>query len=71
MSYFLDLLIIARIVPTFKSNGPLLLNNYLPIPLLSFFSRIFEKYLCKHIIAIASRIRKSYVSNNVVLSMGY
>ena len=34
---------IARIVPIFKSGDPSLLNNYRPISVLSFFSKIFEK----------------------------
>ena len=49
ISYFPDIFKIARVVPIFKSNDPLLLNNYRPISLLSVFSKIFEKHLCKHI----------------------
>ena len=48
ISYFPDLFKIARVVPIFKCNDPLLLNNYRPISLLSVFSKIFEKHLCKH-----------------------
>ena len=50
MSYLLDLFKIARVAPFYKFNDSLILNNYRPISLLSVFSKIFEKYLCKHII---------------------
>ena len=49
MSSFPDLFKITRVVPMFKSNDPLLLNNYRPLSLLSVFSKIFEKHLCEHI----------------------
>ena len=49
MSYFLDLFKIARVVPINKSNYPILLNNYRNFSLLSAFSKIFEKRLCKRI----------------------
>ena len=49
ISYFPDLFKIARVVPVFKSNDPLSVNNYRPISLLSVFSKIFEKHLCKHL----------------------
>ena len=48
MSYIPDLFKITRVVSIFKSNDSLLLNNYRPIPLLSVFSKIFQKHLCKH-----------------------
>ena len=49
ISYFPALFKITRVVPIFISNDPLLLKNYQPIYLLSVFSKIFEKNLCKHI----------------------
>ena len=35
----------AKIVPTFKSGSPEDLNNYIPISLLSVFSKIIEKIM--------------------------
>ena len=68
MSYFPDLVKTARIVSIFKSNDPLLPNKYRPMSLLSVFSKLFEKYLCKQ---ISKKERNSYVSNNVVSRSGY
>ena len=51
MSFLPDLFKIARVIPIFKFNGPLLLNNYRPISLISGFSKIFGKknHLCKQV----------------------
>ena len=45
MRQFPDQLKIAKIVPIFKSEGKLLINNYHPISILLFFSKILERLL--------------------------
>ena len=42
---FPDLCKIAKVVPIFKKENPLLCNNYRPISLLPTFSKIFEKVI--------------------------
>ena len=49
MVYFPDILKIARAVPIFGSDDPLLLNIHRPISMHSVFNKIFGKHLCKHI----------------------
>ena len=38
---------IAKVIPLFKNDDPLDFSNYRSISLLSTFSKIFEKYVCK------------------------
>jgi Reverse transcriptase (RNA-dependent DNA polymerase) len=40
---------IAKVVPIFKSGDPLLVDNYRPISLLSNFSKVLEKIMCKRL----------------------
>ena len=42
---FPDKLKIAKIVPIYKSDDKLLVNNYLPISVLPFFSKILERMM--------------------------
>ena len=42
---FPDLCKLAKIVPIFKKDNPLLCKNYRPISLLPIFSKIFEKLI--------------------------
>ena len=41
---------LARVVPIFKSGDPTSICNYRPISVLSFFSKIFEKYMYNHVV---------------------
>ena len=41
---FPDLCKLAKVIPIFKKDNPLLCGNYRPISLLPIFSKIFEKY---------------------------
>ena len=42
---FPDLCKLAKVVPLFKKDNPLLCGNYRPISLLPFYSKIFEKVI--------------------------
>ena len=46
---FPDELKLARVVPIFKAGDSALINNYRPISVLTFFSKIFEKIICNHL----------------------
>ena len=41
---------VANIIPLFKSEDPMMFNNYRPVSLLSIFSKIFEKAMYKRLI---------------------
>ena len=41
---------LARVVPIFKSGDPSSICNYRPISVLSFFSKIFERYMYNHVV---------------------
>ena len=41
---------LAKVIPIFKSGPSTEISNYRPISVLSFFSNIFEKVLCNHLI---------------------
>ena len=41
---------LAKILPIYKSDDEQLVNNYRPISILQFFSKIFEKIISKYII---------------------
>jgi len=41
---------LARVVPIFKAGDPTQVNNYRPISVLSFFSKIFEKIMYNHVL---------------------
>ena len=43
-------LILAKVIPVFKSGPSTEISNYRPISVLSFFSKIFEKVLYNHLI---------------------
>ena len=47
---FPDELKVANIIPLFKSDDPMLFNNYRPVSLLSIFSKIFEKVMYKRLV---------------------
>ncbi len=47
---FADELKVANIIPLFKSDDPMLFNNYRPVSLLSIFSKIFEKVMYKRLV---------------------
>ena len=68
MSYLPVLFSVTHVVPIFKSNDPLILNTYRPLPLLSVK---YSKNICINIKVFISRMRKSYLSNNTPSSMGY
>ena len=41
---------LAKIIPIYKANDPSLFSNYRPISLLSIFSKILEKLMCKRLL---------------------
>ena len=41
---------IAQVLPLYKNNDPMLVNNYRPISILLFFSKLFEKLMCNRLI---------------------
>ena len=45
---FPDKMKIAKVLPFFKDGDKHLLTNYRPVSLLSQFSKILKKYLCKN-----------------------
>ena len=45
MGQFPDKLNIAKIIPIFKSEDKLLMNNYRPISILPFFSKILDRLM--------------------------
>lgn len=48
--YFPNELKIAKVLPIYKADDAQLLQNYRPISVLPFFSKVFEKLICNHII---------------------
>ena len=45
MGFFPDKFKIAKLIPTYKSEDRLLTNNFRPISVLPFFSKIFERHM--------------------------
>ena len=41
---------LARVVPIFKTGDPSSISNYRPISVLSFFPKIFERYMYNHVV---------------------
>ena len=41
---------IAQVLPLYKNNDPMLFNNYRPISLLPFFSKVFERLMYNRLI---------------------
>ena len=41
---------IARVLPLYKNNDPMLFNNYRPISILPFFSKLFERLMYNRLI---------------------
>ena len=40
---------IANVIPLNKTDDPMRFNNYRPVSLLSIFSKIFERAMCKRL----------------------
>ena len=57
---FPDLCKLAKIIPIFKKDNPLLCENYRPISLLPIFSKIFEKVIYKRMYDFAEQIKLIY-----------
>ena len=51
---------IAQILPLYKSNDPMLFNNYRPISLLPFFSKLFERLMYNRLIDFIEKHRLLY-----------
>ena len=56
---FPDLCKLAKVIPLFKKDNPLLCENYRPISLLTVYSKIFEK-------VIYTRMYNFLDSNNLI-----
>jgi hypothetical protein len=52
---FPDELKLARVAPIYKSGDPKLINNYRPISVLPFFSKIFEKIIYSRLITFINK----------------
>ena len=48
--YFPDELKLAKVLPIFKSDDENKIENYRPISILPFFSKVFEKIVANHVI---------------------
>ena len=46
---------IAQVLPLFKNNDPMLFNNYRPISLLPFFSKLFERLMYNRLIVFIEK----------------
>ena len=46
---FPDKLKIAKVIPIYKSDNEQSINNYRPISVLPFFSKIFERVIANHV----------------------
>ena len=57
---FPDLCKLAKIIPIFKKDSPLLCENYRPISLLPIFSKIFEKVICERMYDFAEQNKLIY-----------
>ena len=51
---------IAQVLPLYKSNDPMLFNNYRPISLLPFFSKLFEWLMYNRLIDFIEKHRPPY-----------
>ena len=57
---FPDLCKIAKVIPIFKKENPLLCENYRPISLLPIFSKIFEKLIYKRMYTFIEKHKLIY-----------
>ena len=55
---------IAQVLPLYKTNDPMLINNYRPISILPFVSKLFERLMCKRLIDF---IEKHHLFSNTNL----
>ena len=58
---------LAKILPIYKSEDEQLVNNYRPISILPFFSKVFEKIISKYIIEFMDKNLDS--ENNLLPAM--
>ena len=49
---------IAQVLPLYKNNDPMLFNNYRPISILPFFSKLFERLMYNRLIDFIEKLRK-------------
>ena len=63
---FIECLKVAKICPVFKKGDSCEINNYRPISLLSNFSKILEKIMCKRLNTFLNQ-QQFFMINNLVL----
>ena len=70
---------LTKVIPIFKNGDKQDISNYIPISILSFFSKVFEKTMYNHLINFidANKIlykyqfgfRKSHSTNHAIISL--
>ena len=70
MGHFPDKLKIAKIIPTFKSEDKLLFNNYRPISILHFFSKILKRFMYNRLVNYLT-LNKILVENQFDFRQGH
>ena len=58
---------VAQVVPLYKNNDPLLINNYRPISILPFFSKLFERLVYKRLVDFIEK-HHSFTNTNLVFA---
>ena len=56
---------IAQVLPLYKNNDPMLFNNYRPISILQFFSKLFERLMYNRLIDFIEKHHLLYHTNLV------